>query len=352
MNPDFRALPEFDDHEMLIALTDEKSGLKSFVGIHNTNRGLALGGTRLRVYQTEEEALRDALNLSKAMTYKCALANLPYGGGKAVIIAKQDDFNHDEVLKAYARSIEKLGGLFKTGTDVGISDDDVRLMATQTKYMLGVTEADRGNLSTASCAALGVFHSIEAAMVSLFGSSSLQGKRIAIKGVGKLGGELARLCSEAGASIVASDVDDSKCEALRQKLSDVEIVSNDEINSVECDVYSPCALGKEFTEQNIDDLKCRAVVGGANNQLDNEQVGQLLHERGIIYAPDYVANAGGLIYVADELEPGGFRKERVIERTEAIRQTMETIFERSKATRRPTSDIANELARERIFGQD
>lgn len=345
---DIRTFGEFDDHEMLIMVTDAGTGLFGYIAIHDTSLGPALGGTRLQAYGTNEEALRDVLNLSKAMSYKCALANLPFGGGKGVIIRDGKRGVSEQTLNTYARRVENLGGLFKTGTDVGISDEHVRLMARNTSHMLGVVEADRGGMSTSSAAALGVYYAMKAALAYLYGSEDFNGRRVAIKGVGKLGAELARLLYEAGADLVVADVDKAACQKLVKKMPGIKIAMPDEIHAHAVDIYAPCALGNEFVGKTISGLKCRAVVGGANNMLPDCEAGEELFRAGILYAPDYIANAGGLIYVADELEPGGFDKNRVLRRVKDIQTTMASIFERSELARMSTSTVADKLARERI----
>lgn len=344
----FKSYQEFDDHEMVIALSDKKTGLNAFVGIHDTTLGPALGGTRLQVYRSESEALKDVLNLSRAMTYKCALAHLPYGGGKGVIfLEKNKSYDRQALLAAYARMIENLRGLFKTGTDVGISDADVVDMAKYTSHMLGVVEADRGTLSTSNCAALGVFYAMKAALYEIDRTQDFSGKRVAIKGVGKLGAELARLVHEAGGALVISDINK---EAANKFIGTerVEVVDHDKIHLQEADIYAPCALGNEFNDSTIKSLRSRVVVGGANNQLPNLKAGKKLHERDILYAPDYIANSGGLIFVADELEPGGFSKMRVLKRVSGIEKTMADIFKRSRESNIPTSEVADTIAQERI----
>jgi glutamate dehydrogenase/leucine dehydrogenase len=343
----WRGFREYSNHEFLMGLSDDISGLKAYVGIHNTNLGPALGGTRFKQYASEEEAMHDVLNLSKAMSYKCALANLPYGGGKAVIIA-EPQLDRNEVLAAYSRLVDKLGGMFKTGTDVGVSDDDVRHMGQFTSHMLGLTEADRGTLTTSGVAALGVFYAIQSALNHLYGNPSFEGKTVAIKGAGKLGGELARLVIEAGGQVFVSDVDEAKCRSLEENLQGVTTVSNDSIHTQDVDVYAPCALGGEFTTHTIGHLKCKAVAGGANNQLSDDSAGDQLHERGILYVPDYVANAGGLIYVADELEQDGFNQQRVLDRARHIGDTVTDILNRAKEQGMPTYKVADILALERI----
>lgn len=346
---DVRSFSEFANHEFVMTLTDESSGLHAYIGVHSTKLGPALGGTRMKSYESEKAALQDVLNLSKAMSYKCALANLPYGGGKAVIVEYEGQ-DRKAVLSAYARLVDKLQGLFKTGTDVGITDEDVAHMGNHTSHMLGLTEADRGDLSTSKTAALGVFCAMRAALNKLYGSSDFTNKSVAIKGTGKLGSELARLVHEAGGKIFVSDIATAACQELKESLGNITVVDNSTIHSQPVDIYAPCALGNEFTIESIRNLNCKAVVGGANNQLASAEVGDRLSEMGILYAPDYIANAGGLIYVADELEPGGFNKDRVIERTKAIEGTMATIFEKAQQDKQATHRVADTIAVERIEG--
>ncbi len=343
-----RDLKEFDGHEMVLTLSDEETGFKGYISIHSTVLGPALGGTRMQAYKSEDSALRDVLNLSRAMSYKCALAGLPYGGGKGVIIASNAGANRKRVLKSYARMVERMNGLFKTGTDVGIFDEDVVEMAKNTRHMLGVTKAERGNLSTSGVAALGVFVSMSTVLKILYGKDDFKGRTIAIKGVGKLGGELARLASEAGADVIVADIDRSRCLELKSKLKNIKVVSVSKIYKQAVDIYAPCALGNEFTDNVIAELCCRSIVGGANNQLPDISAGDKIFDKGIIYAPDYIVNAGGLIYVADELEKGGFQKDRVIKRTNAIKETLRGVLSRSMKEKIPTYRIADKIAIERI----
>lgn len=335
-------------HEMVVAVSDSSVGLKGYIGIHSTKLGPALGGTRVQTYSSDQDALDDVLNLSRAMTYKCALAGLPYGGGKGVI-SFDPSCSKQDILAAYARIVENLRGLFKTGTDVGISDDEVKYMGSFTTHMLGLTDEDRGSLSTSNCAALGVFFAIKAAMQIQHNSEELAGKRIAIKGVGKLGCELARLLSEAGAHVIAADMNPENLRKLQTLIPNAKIVDTSDIHKQEVDLYAPCALGNEFYPKTVKQLRCSAVVGGANNQLSDPSIGQQMHDRGILYAPDYVANGGGLIYVADELEAGGFSQDRVLQRVENIQNTMTDIFERSVTEKLPTSFIADKIAEERLL---
>lgn len=342
-NFDLNRFKEFDNHEMLMTISDAQSGLNGYIGIHNTNLGPALGGTRLRQYRSQTLAIRDALNLSKAMSYKCALAGLPFGGGKAVIVDTKG-LDKKALLTAYSRMIENLGGLFKTGTDVGINDEDVSHMSTITKHVLGVTKADRGDMSTSKIAALGVFYSITASLNEVYGTSELKGRKINIKGVGKLGSELVKLLHAEGARIFISDIDLNKCQNLKEQYPNINIVNNNMIFTIDSDVYAPCALGGEFTASNVKKIKTKIIAGGANNQLLNERVGDLIFSRNILYAPDYVANSGGLIYVADELEEDGFQLDRVLKRTLKIKDTLNEVFKMSKELQMSTNRIANDIA--------
>lgn len=337
--------PEFDEHEFVMSLRHPESELQAFVAIHTTKSGRALGGTRMQVYPSEKAAIKDVLNLSRAMSYKCALANLPYGGAKGVIIAPSHQNNREARLASYAALVEKLNGLFRTGTDVGISDGDVALMAQHTSQMLGVVEPEkRGELSTSKAASLGVFYAMKAVLNELYGSADFRGKKVAIKGAGKLGEELARLVLEAGGEAYISDISPEKCASIVERMPTVRIVPNEEIHKQDVDIYAPCALGNEFTTQTIAELRCSAIAGGANNQLAVPDSGNLLHGRGILYVPDFVANAGGLIYVADELEQGGFNEARVIERVRAIEKTTTNIFKKARGEGLPSYRVADMMA--------
>ncbi len=343
----FRIFKEFDNHEMLVGLTDNETGLRGYIAIHNTNLGPALGGTRFQTYASDEAALKDSLNLSKAMSYKCALAGLPWGGGKAVIIASEDT-DRDKVLKSYAKMVEKLGGLFKTGTDVGIYDNDVKKMAKSTQHMLGVSGGDRGDLSTSKMAALGVYYSIRASLGHINGTDSVKDRTIGVKGIGKLGGELVRLLHDDGAKIIIADIDNQKVQKMIKMYPDIKAIHYTNIHKEELDVFSPCALGGELRPSVVKELNVKIIAGGANNQLLDNRVGDSLHSRNILFVPDYIANAGGLIYVADELEKDGFKKDRVLERVKGIQNTLEEVFDASKKSGRAPYRIADDIALKRI----
>src|SRR3989344_93895 len=337
---------EFCGHELVSFFSDEKSGLWGFIAIHNTNLGPATGGTRMFPYSSEKEALSDVLRLSRAMTYKCALAGLKYGGGKAIIVGNPKR-KTKALLEAYGRKIYFFGGMFTTGTDAGIDDTDAQIMGKTSKFILGRPNGVKKE-STSDMAALGVFYGIIVVAHRLFGSESLQGKTIAIQGLGKLGGELARLALDAGATVIGADIDKDVVGRMRKKYPRICLVNHTDIHKQECDVYAPCALWGELTPKSILEIRARAIVGGSNNQLSSNEVGNALHQMGILYAPDYVVNAGGLINIVDELETGGYKRSRVQQRIKNIQSTLKTIFDTSKRKNVSTHMIADDMA-EQIF---
>lgn len=346
MDYQFEKLPEFDHHETVSYFGDERTGLKGYVAIHNTCLGPATGGTRMYSYRSEKEALRDVLLLSKAMTYKCALAGVKFGGGKAVIIGNPKQKSKD-LLRAYGKRINNFGGMYTTGTDAGISDGDAAIMAKESKYILGQDNGVQKE-HTSEMAALGVFYSIQTCLEKRFGTQSLKNKVIAIKGLGKLGGELVKLLTLEGARIIGADIDKDTVLAIRNKFPKMEFVSHNDIHKQTVDLYAPCAMGGEFTIKSIRELKTSLVAGGANNQLATEDVGYKLHEMGILYAPDYVANAGGLINIVDELETNGYQRTRVLKRIKNIQKMLGKIFNAAREKNISTDLIADQMA-EKIF---
>ena len=341
--------PEYDGHEFVLFLRDEASGLDAVIAIHSRARGMAHGGTRVKQYDTDDGALKDALNLSKAMTYKSALADLPYGGAKGVISLPAGDYDRSKILQAYADKITALKGLFHTGTDVGMTDEDALFMAQHCKYILG-TEPHPEGYTTSKTAALGVLYAIKAAAEHKYGSSDLNGKTIGIKGVGKLGSELVRLLHQEGAQITIADIDQQAAETVSQQYPGVTVVSPEAIITTKLDIYAPCAMGSEFDADVVAKLDCDIVCGGANNQLFDDDAGDLLHNRGILYVPDYIANAGGLIFICEELEPDGFSLERLLKRVQSIGKTLSLVFERSEAQQLGTHRVADQMAKEKVIG--
>jgi leucine dehydrogenase len=342
-----RSHSSFDGHEYVIFVTDKPSGLRAFIAIHSTALGPAHGGTRMKEYADETEALNDALNLSKAMSFKSALAQLPYGGAKGVIMYGQQ-LDRKKVLKAYAEKIEKMNGLFRTGTDVGLTDADTTFMAQYSSYILGLPKKNKNGSTTSYTAAKGVFYAIKAAVRHKYGSDDLSGKTVGVKGVGKLGGELVRLLVAAKANVLVADTDPEKLKIIKKNFPTVEIVKPDMIHEKPMHIYAPCAFGDEFNKRTIQALSCDIIAGGANNQLSDDKAGDELHAKGIIYVPDYIANAGGLIFVSEDLESDGFHPERVERRLDTIKETISTVLDQSTKKGLPSHRIADMIARERI----
>lgn len=343
----FEHLPEFDNHKLVSFFYDKATKLRGFIAVHNTKQGVAVGGTRYWNYSSETEALADALKLSKAMTYKCALAGVPYGGGKGVIIADASQPNKQKLLVAYAKRINMLNGTFYTGEDVGIDQNDISVLEKDSKFIIG-RPGVAGDPSP--WAALGVFYALKAGLEFLFGSSGTQGRTFAIKGLGKVGEELCRLLYENGGNIIAADIDKKRLRETKTKFPKMRIVSTAAIHKQKVDVYCPCALGDEFTKATIPQLRCKMICGGANNQLGSLEAGELLHRRNILYIPDYLANAGGLINVVAEFEKNGYNKEQVEARIRNIEKTAKKILKLSEKSKKPTSQVADDLAM-KMFSQ-
>lgn len=329
------------DHELVVFFQDKTVGLKGFIAIHNTKLGPATGGTRYMAYNSELEALEDALRLSKSMTYKCALAGVPYGGGKAVIMADPQNPKTKNYLESYAQKINTLGGKFYTGEDVGMDQKDMEVLAEASPYINGRPGVGG---SPSPWAALSVFYSIKAALQEKYNSNSIEGKTFAIKGLGHLGIELCRLIYENGGIVSAADINTERTKIAQEKFPAITIVSTDEIHKIPVDVYAPCALGGEFNEKNINELQCKIICGGANNQLTTDIIGLELFKKGILYIPDYIANAGGLINVTDEWVQGGYNKERVHSKIKSVENTIGRVLAVAKKEQKPTHLVADNLA--------
>ncbi|HEY4525565.1 MAG TPA: Glu/Leu/Phe/Val dehydrogenase dimerization domain-containing protein [Candidatus Paceibacterota bacterium] len=338
-------LDEFNHHIKIVHFTKEDAGLDGFIVIHRTKNNLAIGGTRLWPYPTQQEALRDALRLSRAMTYKCALANVLFGGGKGVIIQPSDSlFDRRALMGAYAEVLNRLQG-FYTGEDVGLTQEDVAEMAISSRYLVG--KPDMGG-DPGPWAALSVYHSIRAALEEVYGNAEIKGRSFAVKGLGKVGGGVARLLSKDGGITWGADVDDAAISNIKEQLPEIRIVSPLDIHTLPVDVYVPCALGGEFDAKKVRELKCRIICGGANNQLAAADINEHIAEQGIWYVPDYVANAGGLMNVAAELDSGGYRKENVDAKVKGVTETVRRIFRLSREHRKAPGRVADEMA-EAIF---
>ena len=292
--------PDFDDHELVQLVHDRASGLTAIIALHSTNCGPGAGGTRFWYYADPAGALRDALRLSRGMSYKNAMAGLPMGGGKAVVLLDENRTKTPEMLAAFGDAIEALGGRYVTAEDVGASVLDMVAIAQRTQHVCGLPAQDgHGGGDPGPFTAMGIFHGIRAAVAHKLGRESMQGVRVAVQGCGSVGGGVARLLAKDGARLVLSDIDCARAEALAQQLGGTA-VPPDMVMGTPCDVFSPNALGAILDEEGIARLDCAIVAGGANNQLAKAGDGERLHKRGILYAPDYVINAGGIINVSLE----------------------------------------------------
>lgn len=332
-------------HEEVVFFQDKSCGLKAIVGIHDTTLGPALGGTRLWPYATEEEALIDVLRLSRGMTYKNAISGLNLGGGKAVIIA--DPKNKSEALfRSFGRFIESLNGRYITAEDVNTNVEDIEHIFTETNYVTGVAQTNGGSGNPSPYTALGVFRGIEASVTKAFGSRSLKGKTIALQGVGSVGFELSKLLAEAGANIVYTDVNENNIKRMKEAFPNFKFVAPNEIFSVACDVYTPCALGASINDETIPQLKAKIVCGAANNQLKEDRHGLILKEKGILYAPDYLVNAGGVMNVSIEFEGWADSKSRRMVDT-IYEKTLE-VFAISDEQNIPVNKAADVMAEKRI----
>jgi leucine dehydrogenase len=338
-------LPDFDNHERVWLGRDGKRGLTAIVSIHNTVLGPALGGTRVWPHASFDDAVTDALRLSRGMTFKSAIANMPFGGGKAVIQADPRKDKTPELLDAYAQMLRMLDGEFYTGEDVGLSLQDADYLRARASNVSGTTVGGSGNPSPVT--ARGVFLGLKAAWKFRTGSDRLAGVWVAIQGLGSVGWALGELLAAEGAHLVVADIDPGRV-ARAVKQFGARQAGADEILSADADILAPCALGGILDETSIASLKVKVVAGAANNQLAHHGDARLLMRRGIVYAPDYVINAGGLINVALELMPGGYDHDAVGAKLTEIPETLEAILQRAEREGKPTNDVSLAMAEERI----
>jgi leucine dehydrogenase len=333
------------EYEEVVFFHDAPSGLRAIVAIHSTALGPALGGTRFYPFASEDEALHDVLRLSRGMTYKAAAAGLDLGGGKAVIIGDPKRIKSEELLRAYGRLIDSLGGRYITAEDVGTSREDMDLIRRETPFVTGVSPALGGSGDPSPVTATGVFEGLRACAQELWNDPSLSGRRVAVQGVGKVGYHLVKHLVEAEAEVIVADVDvDAVARAVNEL--GVDTADPDKIHAVACDVFAPCALGGSIRDDTLPELKCSVVAGSANNQLERPEHGRALHELGILYAPDYVINAGGLINVADELR--GYDERRALERVRGIYRSLREVFHYAKTRAIDTAAAADRFAQERM----
>lgn len=333
------------DYEQLVFCQDKTSGLKAIIAIHDTTLGPALGGTRMWNYATEEEAIEDALRLAKGMTYKNAAAGLNLGGGKTVIIGDPLKDKNEEMFRAFGRFIQGLNGRYITAEDVGTTVADMDLIHEETNYVTGISEAFGSSGNPSPVTAYGVYVGMKAAAKEAFGSDSLEGKTVAVQGVGNVAYTLCEYLHKEGAKLFVADINQASVDRAINAFGAVQVDVND-IYSVEADIFAPCALGAIINDNTIPQLKAKVIAGSANNQLRDTAHGDLIHEMGLVYAPDYVINSGGVINVADELY--GYNAERAMKRVATIYDKIERIFEISKRDGIPSYVAADRLAEERI----
>lgn len=334
--------PNFDDHEQVVFVSEPKSGLKAIIAVHNTNLGPAMGGCRMWNYVNEAAAVNDVLRLSRGMTYKNAVAGLPIGGGKSVLIGNPKVDKTPALFEALGEALERLGGRYVTAEDIGTSPADMANVAKKTKFVAGL--GDSGDPSPYT--ALGCFVGAQAAVKFHLKRDSMDGLVVAVQGLGHVGYDYARRLHEAGAKLIVADIDEVALERARAEFG-AKVVSVDAIYDAEADIYAPCALGATLNPTTLSRIKARIVAGGANNQLATDDVGDMLRQKGVLYAPDFVINAGGIIKVCYEYlnKPEAAVEAHVRE----IGLTLTEIFERAARENLPTSVVADRVAKARFM---
>ena len=333
-------------HQKIVFCNDPDTNLKAIIAIHDTTLGPALGGTRMWAYKTEADALNDVLRLSKAMTYKSAVAGLNLGGGKAIIIGDSRRDKSEALLRKFGRFIKNLNGEFITAEDVGTNPRDMEYIRMETPHVMGVPESIGGSGDPSPITALGVFMGIKAAVKELYGNDTLAGRTVVVQGIGHVGENLVRLLRDENAMVYVTDINEERIGQVAKKYG-AQAVSNNTIFDIEADIYSPCALGATINAQTIGKLKYAIIAGSANNQLEDEQEqGRMLLEKGVLFAPDYVINAGGVINCYSELM--GFSKKRTLQLTENIYEATRNVLRLSKAENISTIEAANKIAEKRI----
>lgn len=345
LDPVFGQL-SFDNHEQIVFCNDKDTGLKAIIGIHNTVLGPALGGTRMWQYANEWDALNDVLRLSRGMTFKSAVTGLNLGGGKAVIIGDAKTQKTPELMLRFGEFVHSLGGRYITAEDVGMETKDMDLVRTVTPYVTGISEEKGGAGNPSPITAYGVFMGMKAAAKYTFGSDLLEDKVVYVQGIGNVGEALVENLTNEGAKVYISDINQERLEEVRDKYS-VNIYEGKNIYAEEMDIYAPCALGATINDYTINQLKTKIVAGAANNQLADEQKhGNLLREKGIVYAPDFLINAGGIINVYAELENYG--RQEIIRKTENIYNTTLEILNNAEKNNITPHQAAFEIAQARI----
>lgn len=336
------------DFEQVIHCNDQKTGLHAIIAIHSTALGPAVGGCRMWNYASDAEALTDALRLSKGMTYKAAISNLRWGGGKSVIIGDPKHGKSPELLKKFGEFVDRLGGHYVTAKDVGIGSDDLRTVKQKTRHVLGIDGEAKSSGDPSPATAWGVYHGMRAAAKHAFGKDSLSGLRVAMQGLGAVSYSMIEHLKKEGAIVIGCDID---ADAIAEAKKDfgIETVAPDAIYDVACDIFSPCALGATINPQTLPRIKAKVIAGAANNQLSTDEMGYEVMKRGIVYAPDYAINAGGLTNIYHEsMVDGGYDQKRAFEHVQGIYKTIDQVLTRAKAENLPSSLVADRIAEERV----
>ena len=335
------------DYENVFLCQDRALDFKAVIVIHDTTLGPAGGGVRLWRYDNEMEAIEDCLRLARGMTYKYAAAGVNMGGGKAVIIGDPKRTDREPVFRALGKFINRLGGKYWTGEDVGTTLEDMEYIRMETEYVITLPTYLGGAGAISPLTAYGAVRALQACAKRVWGSDGLEGKRVAVQGLGNVGSSLVEQLHELGAGLIVTDIDEAKVRSMKERFG-AAAVEPEAIYDVECDVYAPAALGGTINDQTLDRLKCRIVCGPANNQLKTEAHGDRLEKKGVVYAPDYIVNAGGTIYDTDRLGVGGVSHERGQAKVSRIYQNMERVFEIADREGIPTYRAADRMARERL----
>ena len=337
---------EKKSHEQVVFSNDPETGLKAIIAIHDTTLGPALGGCRMWDYKKESDALTDVLRLSQGMTYKAAVAGLDLGGGKAVIIGNSKTMKNEFLFRSFGRFVDGLAGRYITAEDVGTSVSDMEWVRHETKYVTGISRALGGSGDPSSMTALGTYVGIKACLKRINGSDSIEGIKIAVQGMGHVGQNLLKLLSDAGAKLYISDIDEKKLKIATKEIK-AKVINSDDIYGLDVDIFTPCALGGIINDETIPKFRCKIIAGAANNQLEKERKhGKDLHEKGILYAPDYVINAGGLINVYNELQ--GYNREKALAQAEGIYNILSEVLDVAEKEGVPTPVASNKYAEERI----
>lgn len=335
-----------NNHEQILFCNDNSTGLKAIIAIHNTVLGPALGGTRMWNYANEMEALNDVLRLSRGMTFKSSVAGLNLGGGKAVIIGDPKKIKNEALLRRFGKFVNSLGGKYITAEDVAMTSRDMEIINMETKYVSGLPENMGGSGDPSPVTAYGVYVSMKASAREVWGNDSLAGKRVLVQGIGHVGQVLVDHLTKEGAKVYINDISEDRLKIVAEKYF-AEVVSTDTMFDLDIDIYAPCALGATVNDDTLGRLKCKIICGAANNQLADEKVhGVMVGKQGILYAPDYVVNAGGIINVYYELS--GYNRERAMTHAEKIYDTTFSLFQLAKKEGIPTYMAANHLAEKRI----